>query len=104
MGEPGAMALFYPNLYLDLVWLPLLSPTFSRLALSEWIETTGGARIMMGGDSWNVEGAVGSILFNLETMARVLGEMVDTGYLSVTDAQEIGKMVLWSNPEEFFAS
>jgi len=104
VGEPGAMALFYPNLYLDLVWLPLLSPTFSRLALSEWIETTGGARIMMGGDSWNVEGAVGSILFNLETMARVLGEMVDTGYLSVTDAQEIGKMVLWSNPEEFFAS
>ncbi len=102
VGEPGAMALFYPHLYLDLVWLPLLSPAFSRLALREWLETTGGARIMMGGDSWNVEGAVGSILFNLETMARVLGEMVDTGYLSMNEAQEIGKMILWDNPREFF--
>lgn len=102
VGEPGAMALFYPHLYLDLVWLPLLSPAFSRLALREWLETTGGARIMMGGDSWNVEGAVGSILFNLETMAQVLGEMVDTGYLSMNEAQEIGKMILWDNPREFF--
>ncbi|MDK2896806.1 MAG: uncharacterized protein PWP04_926 [Candidatus Atribacteria bacterium] len=104
VGEPGAMALFYPHLYLDLVWLPLLSPTFSRLALREWLETTGGSRIMMGGDSWNVEGAVGSLLFNLETIAQVLGEMVETGYLSMADAQEIGKMILWDNPEEFFAS
>ena len=104
IGEPGAMALFYPNLYLDLVWLPLLSPTFSRLALREWLETTGGARIMMGGDSWNVEGAVGSILFNLETMAQVLGEMVESGYLSIVNAQEIGKMILWNNPQDFFLS
>jgi len=104
IGEPGAMALFYPNLYLDLVWLPLLSPTFSRLALREWLETTGGARIMMGGDSWNVEGAVGSILFNLETIAQVLGEMVESGYLSIVNAQEIGKMILWNNPQDFFLS
>jgi len=59
---------------------------------------------MMGGDSWNVEGAVGSLLFNLETIAQVLGEMVETGYLSMADAQEIGKMILWDNPREFFAS
>ena len=43
------------------------------------------------GRFWNVEGAVGSILFNLETMAQVLGEMVDTGYLSMNEAQEMAK-------------
>ena len=104
IGEPGAMAIFYPHLYLDLVWLPLLSPTFARLALREWLEATGGSRIMMGGDSWNVEGAVGSIIYNLETISRVLGEMVEDGYLAKNTALELGKRILWDNPREFFAS
>ena len=101
VGEPGAMSLFYPNLYLDLVWLPVMSPTYAFLALSEWIETTGGSRIMMGGDSWNAEGAVGSILYNLKTIAQVLAEKVDKKYLSRSSAEEIGKMILWDNPREF---
>ncbi|NSW77107.1 MAG: amidohydrolase family protein [Candidatus Atribacteria bacterium] len=102
VGEPGAMAHFYPNLYLDLTWLPLLSPTFSDLALSEWLEVTGGSRIMVGGDSWNVEGSVGAFLFSLDSLARTLGGMVEKGYLSKNDAQTIGKQILWDNPREFF--
>ena len=101
VGEPGAMALFYPNLYLDLVWLPVMSPTYAILALSEWIETTGGARIMMGGDSWNAEGAIGSLLYNLKTIAHVLAEKVEKKYLSLSAAEQIGKMILYDNPKEF---
>ena len=59
---------------------------------------------MMGGDSWNVEGAVGSIIYNLETISRVLGEMVEDGYLAKNTALELGKRILWDNPREFFAS
>ena len=102
IGEPGAMALFYPNCHLDLTWLPLLSPTFSDLALAQWVEVTGGSRIMMGGDSWNVEGAVGAFLFNLESLSRVLGRMVENKYLNRNEAQEIGKRILWDNSREFF--
>lgn len=103
VGEPGAMSLFYPNLYLDLVWLPVMSPTYAVLALSEWLETTGGARIMMGGDSWNAEGAVGSILYNLKTIAYVLTEKVEKKYLSRSSAEQIGKMILYDNPKEFLS-
>jgi len=102
VGEPGAMALFYPNLYLDLVWLPVMSPTYALLALSEWIETTGGSRIMMGGDSWNAEGAVGSILYYLNTIAKVLADKVENNYFSRTTAEDIGRMILWDNPRDFF--
>jgi len=103
VGEPGAMSLFYPNLYLDLVWLPVMSPTYALLALSEWIETSGGTRIMMGGDSWNAEGAVGSILYNLKTIAQVLAEKVEKKYLSRSSAEQIGKMILYDNPKEFLS-
>lgn len=102
VGEPGAMAHFYPNLYLDMTWLPLLSPTFSDLALAQWLEVTGGSRIMLGGDSWNVEGAVGAFLVSLESIARTLSGMVKRGYLSKSEAHEIGKRILWDNPLEFF--
>ncbi len=103
VGEPGAMSLFYPNLYLDLVWLPVMSPSYAVMALSEWIETAGGARIMMGGDSWNAEGAVGSLLYNLKTIARVLAEKVENKYLSRSSAEQIGKMILYDNPKEFLS-
>ncbi|MBP8933757.1 MAG: hypothetical protein KBG67_04940, partial [Candidatus Atribacteria bacterium] len=103
VGEPGAMSLFYPNLYLDLVWLPVMSPTYALSALSEWIETSGGTRIMMGGDSWNAEGAVGSILYNLKTIAQVLAEKVEKKYLSRSSAEQIGKMILYDNPKEFLS-
>lgn len=97
------MSLFYPNLYLDLVWLPVMSPSYAVMALSEWIETAGGARIMMGGDSWNAEGAVGSLLYNLKTIARVLAEKVENKYLSRSSAEQIGKMILYDNPKEFLS-
>ncbi len=102
VGEPGAMALFYPNLNIDLVWLPVMSPSFGEIALTQWLETTGGARIMMGGDSWNVEGAVGSILENVEVIARVLARLERKGYLSAHTAWQIGQMILWDNPRDFF--
>ncbi|WP_369018930.1 amidohydrolase family protein [Thermatribacter velox] len=104
VGEPGAMAYFYPNLYLDLTWLPILSPTFSDLALTQWLEVTGGTRIMVGGDSWNVEGVVGAFLFSLASIARVLGRMVTRRYISKNQAYEIGKRILWDNPLEFFGA
>ncbi len=102
VGEPGAMSLFYPNLNIDLVWLPIMSPSFGEMALTQWLETTGGQRIMMGGDSWNVEGAVGSILENLEVISRVLARLERKGYLSKSTAWQIAQMILWDNPREFF--
>jgi len=102
IGEPGAMAYFYPNLYLDYTWLPVLSPTFSDLTLTQWLEVTGGSRIMMGGDSWNTEGAVGSLLFNLDSLTRVLTKMIVKNYLSKAEALQIGKRILWENPLKFF--
>ncbi|HSV31952.1 MAG TPA: amidohydrolase family protein [Atribacteraceae bacterium] len=102
VGEPGAMAHFYPNLFIDLAWLPLLSPTCADLALTQWIEATGGSRIMLGGDSWNAEGAVGSLLYNLECLSRVLTGFVERRYLSLPTARDIGHLILWGNPVEFF--
>lgn len=96
------MSLFYPNLNIDLVWLPIMSPSFGEMALTQWLETTGGQRIMMGGDSWNVEGAVGSILENLEVISRVLARLERKGYLSKSTAWQIAQMILWDNPREFF--
>ena len=54
--EIGGLLHNYPNVYADLVWLPLISPTAAVQALHEWIETAvTSEKITWGGDCWTPE-------------------------------------------------
>jgi uncharacterized protein len=51
------MAFVYRNIWLDLTWSLLLSPSHFKLALHEAIEILPDeSRMMIGGDNWHVEG------------------------------------------------
>ncbi len=101
-SETAALALSFPNVYVDLCWLPIISPTASRELLRELIETTGGQKIMWGGDCWVVEGTYGALLSMKSVLARVLAEYVEEGYMSLGDAVDVGERILRLNAEELF--
>ncbi len=102
-GEVAAMALCYPNVYLDLCWLPLISPTAAVRALHEWLEVAPGSRIVWGGDCWTVEEVYGAAHSVKAVIAQVLAEKVESGYIGEEVAIDLAWRILRRNALDLYA-
>ena len=97
------MAFVYRNVWLDLTWSFLLSPSHFKLALHEAIEILPDeSRMMFGGDNWHVEETYGTIKLARRLLAEVLQEKLDQGYFQLHDAQRLAKKILRDNALAFF--
>lgn len=97
-GEFGTVAKNFRNVYLDLCWLYVISPSYSERYLHEWLETVPASKIMaFGGDYQNVENIYAHLLFAREIISRVLIEKVKTGYFTEKEATKIASMILHDN-------
>jgi predicted TIM-barrel fold metal-dependent hydrolase len=97
-GELSAIAKAFGNVYLDLTWVYVLSPSFSQRYLHEWLETIPASKITgFGGDYGNVENAYGHLLFAKQIISRVLIDKVKDGYFSEEEAKKIARMLLHDN-------
>lgn len=97
-GEFGTVAKNFRNVYLDLCWLYVISPSYSERYLHEWLETVPAAKIMaFGGDYENVENIYAHLLFAREIITRVLVEKVKTGYFTEKEALKVAQMILHDN-------
>lgn len=97
------MAFVYRNIWLDLTWSFLLSPSHFKLALHEAIEVLPDeSRLMLGGDNWHVEETYGAMRTARRLMAEVLEEKVAAGYLARSLAEGIARRILHDNAREFF--
>ena len=71
------MALVYCNIWLDLTWSFMLSPSHFKLALHEAIEILPDeSRLMFGGDSWHPDESYGAIALVRRLVGEVLQEKV----------------------------
>lgn len=97
-GELATLAKNFPNVYIDMAWSALISPSYTRRYLQEFIETVPTNKIMaFGGDSQTVEGAYGASVLARETVATTLIQMVKEGYLTETEAVDTAKKILRGN-------
>lgn len=102
-GVAGSLAKNFRNVYLDMSWLYIISPSFSERFLHEWLETIPANKIMaFGADYHNVENAFGHSLIARKIVAKVLVEKVRTGYITETEALYISKMILSDNATKLF--
>lgn len=101
-SEVVALAFSFPNVYLDLCWLPIISPSAAARLLEEAIEVTGGSKVMWGGDCWVVEGTYGALKMMRSILSNVFSRYVERKYLSLGDALEVAEMILSSNAREVF--
>lgn len=92
-----AIAFTYHNVYLDLVWLPILSPEVAVRALHEWIEMVDADRLTWGGDCWTAEETYGALLTAREVVGRVLTDKIERGYLTQEAASDIAWKILRDN-------
>ena len=97
------MAFVYRNIWLDLTWSLLLSPSHFKLALHEAIEILPDeSRMMIGGDNWHVEETYGTMKLARQLIGEVLEEKLAAGYFRIEDAQRLAVKILRENALGFF--
>ncbi len=97
-GELASLAKNFRNVYIDMCWLYVISPSYSERYLHEWIETVPASKIMaFGGDYNNIENVYGHLLFAKQIITRVLTVKVKDGYISESEAKKIAWMILHDN-------
>ncbi|MBL9135074.1 MAG: amidohydrolase family protein [Verrucomicrobiales bacterium] len=98
-----AMAFVYRNVWLDLTWSFLLSPSHFKLALHEAIEILPDeSRLMLGGDNWHVEETYGAMHRARRLIGEVLEEKRRDGYFHASDAERLAAKMLHENASHFF--
>ena len=102
-GELSVLAKNFPNVYVDMCWLHIISPWVSRNMLHEWIETVPSNKIMaFGGDYVIVEGAYAHSRIARNVVAQVLSEKVAQGYFSKEDSLQLASKLLRENAWNLF--
>lgn len=90
------------HVWLDSVWLPMLSYSMAKRAFHEWLDAFPSNRILWGADCNHAEGIYGATEFNRQCLAEVLAEKVIAGDLKEAHALQIGKQILRDNALELF--
>ncbi len=102
-SELAVLAKNFPNVYVDMCWMHVISPTVSEKMLHEWIETVPSNKIMaFGGDYVIVEGAYAHSCIARGVVTKVLSDKVRGGYFSREDALELADNVLRDNAWRLF--
>ncbi|NLE39112.1 MAG: amidohydrolase family protein [Pirellulaceae bacterium] len=102
VGESGMVALKYPNVYLDSVWMPTLSHTIGKRAFNEWLDMISSNRIMWGSDTGSIEGTYGLTIYARQCITEALAEKVVAKELREQDALRIGRQILRENALEAY--
>jgi len=102
-GELAALAKKFPNIFIDMTWAALISPSYTVRYLQEYIETVPINKIVaFGGDCHTPEGVYAASVMARETVENALVPMVGNGYLSELEAIEIVNKILRTNAIDFY--
>jgi uncharacterized protein len=98
----GSYGYIFHNVYADICWLPLLSPTAAESTINKLIEVSTAEKISWGCDTWTSEESYGArIAFN-DLLANVLTKKIENGYFSINDAECIVENILYNNPKSLY--
>jgi len=92
----------YPNVVVDLCWLPLISPSASVRFLHELFEVCNADKIVWGCDTWTGEESWGALLSMVHVLSTVLDEKVSAGYYSKSHALQLAENIMCHNAKHWF--
>lgn len=102
-SQLSAIAKNFPNVYVDMSWMHIISPSRSRSALYEWLDEVPANKILgFGGDFLCVEGAYGHSVIARDNITRVLTRKVQDGDYSLEQAKKYATWILKENAEKLF--
>jgi hypothetical protein len=93
----------FPNVFLDMCWAHIISPSASIDALSEWLDTVPLNKISaFGGDYSTVDCVYGHQYMARENVAKSLCRKMTEGVMDLDEAKEIAGMLFYENPRTLF--
>lgn len=99
----SVLAKTFPNVYIDMCWAHIISPTASVNALIEWIDSVPMNKISaFGGDYIFVDGVYGHQYLARVNVSKSLAKKVEEGVFDVERAKEISEMLFYKNPLRIF--
>jgi hypothetical protein len=101
-GEYAALGKMFPNVYLDLVWLPQISREAAVRGLDEMLDTVPYNKFYWGGDCHFIEESAGSLAFSKDVVAQVLAMRVERGLMTEDLAREVARGIFRDNAIRFF--
>ncbi|HUV90267.1 MAG TPA: amidohydrolase family protein [Anaerolineae bacterium] len=102
IADASALVRFFPNVYPDLSFLPLISTSACRHMLHDLIEGGTSDKVGWGCDTWTPEESYASLLAFRYVLVNVLAEKVEDGYFSVEDARIVIDHILRQNPSGLY--
>ncbi len=108
MGYPfqdvvSVLAKNFPNVFIDMAWAHIVSPSVSIHALAGWIDSVPVNKISaFGGDYLFIDGVYGHQALARQNVSRSLAIKVEEGVMDVDRAKEISQMLFYQNPYKIF--
>jgi predicted TIM-barrel fold metal-dependent hydrolase len=100
--ELGVLAKTFPNVFLDLCWLPWISMELTKRFLQIWLEIVPTNKFMWGGDAHRAECVHGHWLQAQQAVIEILGEKVKRGALDRQTAVRIVRGIFRENARSLF--
>jgi hypothetical protein len=102
-SQLSALAKNFQNVYIDMCWMHIISPSRAVSALDEWLDEVPVNKIMgFGGDFLCVEGSYGHSVMARDNVAKVLTGKVDGGIYDMDEAKKYADWILRDNPRRLF--
>jgi predicted TIM-barrel fold metal-dependent hydrolase len=101
-GEWVALGKMFPNVYLNLVWLPQISKQRALVTFNEMLDCVPYNKFLWGGDCHFIEETVGSLEFGKKVVCKVLAERIEKGEMDEQTARKIIAGVFRENAIQLF--
>jgi hypothetical protein len=101
-GEYAALGKMFPNVYLDIVWLPQISREEAVTALDVMLDCMPYNKFFWGGDCALIEESTGSLEFGKDVVVEVLSKRIQRGLLTEDVAIDIARSMFRENAIETF--
>lgn len=99
----SALAKTFPNVFIDMCWAHIISPTACVNALYEWLDSVPANKISaFGGDYLIIDAVYGHQYLARLDVSRALSQKVEEGTLSLSRAKTIAEMLFYKNPARIF--
>jgi hypothetical protein len=102
--EAGVMGKNFGNVWLNLCWCHIISPTMTRTFLGEWIDMVPVNKIIaFGGDYCHpVEKVYGHLMMARENLAHVFAARIEEGLMDKDDALALGRQWFYETPKALY--
>jgi len=100
--ECATLAVRFPNVYLNLAWLTMMSDSDARRALDSWLDQVPLNKIQWGGDCVFAEETLGAYLVAREQVIALLAAKIAQAQIGPDEALVYLERIFCDNARQFF--